>query len=290
MTLMTNYQKMKNILFPTDFSEAANNAFVYALKLAEQFDAQITTLHVYELPKVRGTAMPNTIQEIYESINIEEFDNYRDSIPVLREIAEANNLDQVQIQHSLKEGPTVKTILHSAKEVEADLIVMGTTGAGALKAVFIGSVAGEILENANIPVLAVPQTAKYDGKIDQIAITTEFTDEERKALDRTLEFAAGFGAQVHLVNVDTAHTHFYTKRMEKLKADYANEKSLTCHVLNGTELFAPLNAFLNENRVDILAMLTHKRTFFQELFNFSHAKSMSYQSNTPILSIQAHTL
>ena len=87
---------MKNILFPTDFSEAANNAFVYALKLAEQFDAKITTLHVYELPKVRGTAMPNTIQEIYESINIEEFDNYRDSIPVLREIAEANNLDQVQ--------------------------------------------------------------------------------------------------------------------------------------------------------------------------------------------------
>lgn len=281
---------MKNILFPTDFSDAANNAFVYALKLAEQFEAKITTLHVYELPKVRGAAMPNMIQEIYDSINIEEFENYRDSIPHLRQIAISNKLDSVEIQHSLKEGPTVKTILASAKEIEADLIVMGTTGAGALKAVFIGSVAGEVLENADVPVLAVPQIAQYDGKIDRIAITTEFTDEERKALDRVLEFAKGFGAEVHLLNVDTAHTHFYTKRMEKLKADYAHEEKLICHVLSGSELYGPLNTFLDENDVDILAMLTHKRTFFQELFNYSHAKSMSYQSSTPVLSIQAHTL
>ena len=282
---------MKNILFPTDFSDAANNAFIYALKLAEKFDAKITTLHVYELPKIRGgAAMPNTIREIYESINIEEFDNYRDSIPSLRQIAEENGLEGVQIQHSLKEGKTIETILESAEEIGADLIVLGTTGASAIKAVFIGSVAGEILENANIPVLAVPQIAQYDGKIDKIAITTDFTEEEKKALDKVLEFAKGFGAEVHLVNVDTAHTHFYTQRMEEIKKEYADEKLLTCHVLNGTELYGPLNAFLNEQNVDILAMLTHKRTFFQELFNYSHAKSMSYQSNTPVLSIQSHTL
>ena len=38
---------MKNILFPTDFSENAKKAYIYALHIAEQLGASITTLHVY---------------------------------------------------------------------------------------------------------------------------------------------------------------------------------------------------------------------------------------------------
>jgi nucleotide-binding universal stress UspA family protein len=43
---------MKKILFPTDFSQTANNAFVYALQFAASMGAEIITLHVYELPQV----------------------------------------------------------------------------------------------------------------------------------------------------------------------------------------------------------------------------------------------
>ena len=38
---------MKKILFPTDFSDVATNAFMYALNVANLFEAQILTLHVY---------------------------------------------------------------------------------------------------------------------------------------------------------------------------------------------------------------------------------------------------
>ena len=43
---------MKKLLFPTDFSETANNAFVYALKMAKSIDAEVIVLHVYDLPTV----------------------------------------------------------------------------------------------------------------------------------------------------------------------------------------------------------------------------------------------
>ena len=41
---------MKKILFPTDFSEIADNAFLYALKMADYLGYEIIVLHAYELP------------------------------------------------------------------------------------------------------------------------------------------------------------------------------------------------------------------------------------------------
>lgn len=48
---------MKKILFPTDFSDNSNNAFVYALKLAEKLQAEVITLHVYQFPVLDSSYM-----------------------------------------------------------------------------------------------------------------------------------------------------------------------------------------------------------------------------------------
>ena len=39
-------KKIKKILFPTDFSECANNAFVYALMMADKMEADIEVVHI----------------------------------------------------------------------------------------------------------------------------------------------------------------------------------------------------------------------------------------------------
>ena len=86
---------MKKILFPTDFSAPANNAFVYALQLADKLNASITTLHAFSHPEIhieRGGIHPEALEHVYESIDMDEFENYRDSIPALRDIAEKENL------------------------------------------------------------------------------------------------------------------------------------------------------------------------------------------------------
>ena len=281
---------MKKILFPTDFSEAANHAFIYALNFADRLNASIVTLHVFKLPDVRGAHLPHTLQEIYESIDLEEFENFKDSVPMLRQISEDHNMGHIPMENMMEKGETVETIIRTADQIGVDMIIMGTTGASGLKEIFVGSVAGEVLENANCPVLTVPNKAVFDGKIDKIAITTEFKDEEIKALNRVIEFSEVFGGEIHCVNVDTAHTHFYTQRMEKLKEQYKDHDKVFFEVLEGEYIMEPITKFLDDQNIDILAMLTHKRTFFQELFKFSMTKSMAYHSKIPILSIQAHTL
>ena len=141
---------MKNILFPTDFSNNANSAFIYALQLAKKMEVELLVLHAYKLPEIK-TNLPKTIREVYDSIEIEEFENFKDHIPLLRKIAEENQLSDVSIKSILEEGDTVSTILNVAKKQESGMIVLGTKGASGLKKVFIGSVAGEVLENASCP-------------------------------------------------------------------------------------------------------------------------------------------
>jgi nucleotide-binding universal stress UspA family protein len=281
---------MKKILFPTDFSPAAEAAFIYALHVADLFGADITTLHVYKLPDIRGVQLPKSLQEVYESLDLEEFENYRDIVPRLHRIARENGLQHVPVRHAMQEGETVSCILRYAEELDTDLIIMGTKGATGLRELFFGSVAAEVMENANCPVLAVPMDAIFSEELKRFAMTTSFSEEEKKALDWLREFARPFKADIYVVNVDTAHVEEYRMQMLALRKAYPGIAGLHFTQMEGDFIEESLSRFLEANRIDMLVMLTHKRNFLQELFNYSHTKKMAYHSKIPILTIQAHTL
>ncbi len=281
---------MKNILFPTDLSAAAEKAFIYALHLADRLGATLTTLHVYLKPEVRGL-LPHTLSEFYTSYDLDEFKNYKDAIPPLRDIQEANGFSHVKVVHLLKPGSRiVPAILQAAKEESADMIVMGTTGARGLREIFLGSVAGEVLENADCPVLAIPEKADFDGQIDQLAFTTTYKEEEKKALEKVMAIMRPFHPSIHCINVDLAHTEPIAHRMDQFKASFEQEEAIRFYVLEGNDIREEITGFLKEYKIDVLAMVTHKRSFLEELFSYSRTKMMSYHARTPVLSIPAHIL
>lgn len=281
---------MKKILFPTDLSAAAERAFIYALHLADHMGAELITLHVYQKPEVRGGGLPHTLSEFYESYDLDEFKNFKDSIPVLRDIQQKEGFAALSVQHLLKPGRTVETVLKVAKEEGAEMIIMGTTGARGLKEIFMGSVAGEVLENANCPVLAIPEKADFDGEIDDIAFAVSYKDEEVVAFKKLVEICGSFNAKIHCVNVDLSHTEFYRNEMEAFKSKLPTYGNTTFEVIQSTDIKEGLTRYMETHAVDVLVMVTHKRNFFQELLRYSHAKEMSYHCNMPLLSIPAHTL
>ena len=276
-----------HILFPTDFSDAAENAFVYALQMAKAKGSSIVTLHAYELPDIRGVSLPNTLRHIYDSISLEEFENYKDSIPALRAIADRENAKDVEMSHVLQQGEPVTAILNAIRANHIDLVIMGTTGAGMIKEMFLGSVAAEIMENADVPVLAIPIGAKFDGGIDKIAVTTELLDEDERALPKVVGFAQIFGAKVSCVNADISHTARYSHRVDDFRKKFPE---VEFHVLDSLDIEASVKAFVRNQKIDILAMLIHKRSRLQEMFTYSMTKRFAYHLRTPILAIQAHTL
>ncbi len=281
---------MKNILFPTDFSEAANRAFIYALDFAEKWGAEVTTLHVYSPIDVLEVYAPYEMAQLQDTIRQNQFNSYLEAVEALKKMAEEHGYGGIKIKHIMEEGPTVQSITSIAKKEKVDMIIMGTTGAHGLKELFLSSIAAEVLENAPCMTLAVPKMAEFDGKINHLAFTYSFKEEEKVALQRLIYLAEIFDAQIHVVNIDLAHTEFYLHRSDKLTQEFAKNERIDFTVLEGNDFFQVLTDFLEKRNIDILAMVTHQRNFLQELFHYSRAKMMSYHSKIPVLSIPAKVL
>lgn len=276
---------MPTILFPTDFSEAAENAYVYALRLAAVKKADVLLLHAYELPSIRQGGLSHTLSEFYENLNLEEFENFRDKLPKLDAVAEQHGLGHVARRHALEEGRAVSSILRYAEAEQVELIVMGTTGATGAKEVFLGSVAGEILENAPCPTLAVPKSAEFDGTFDHFAFATGYAEEHKRALRWFSEWSKPFPARVEVVHVDLNHTEGLTESMDKFSADLSDLDRIDYTVIDATDFADAMTEYLEECGVDFLALVTHRRGFWAELFNRSRTKELSYRLKLPVMAL-----
>lgn len=274
---------MKKILFPTDFSDVSNNAFIYALKLADNIKAEIITLHVYDLPMIDNEGFPNYLLELYDVVEVGQFENYKGQIPVLRDIAERHHLEHIKLSHQLMMGDLVGTIKEICKKENVDYVVMGTKGASGLKETFLGSTAGNVIADTDAFVLAIPEHCEYHS-IKNIAFTSRFKDKDRKALHKIIKIAKGFNAQVHCLYVKTSHSDVKQVTMrdwEFVFSDY----DVQFHVIENEHVKDTILNFTDNEKIDLLAMLHYKKSFLEELFHHSLTKKIAHHIQIPILAL-----
>ncbi|MGB1242705.1 MAG: universal stress protein [Chitinophagales bacterium] len=283
---------MKTILFPTDFSENAQNAYTYALHLAEKLNASITTLHTYLPIHVPANVMANTVGELSEMQQMEEWGSYEEAAKRMHEKAVTEHLEKVEVNHILKEATAVDAILQTAIDEKADLVVMGTKGASGLLGSLIGSNTARVIEEASIPVLAIPHNAVY-RPIQKMAIAMDFDNLQENAIVKAIEYAERFNAELHCIHVNVAHNPLILERMSKLCSHFADTPKLSFEVLDVEDVkgsvedvLETIDKYVHEKNMDMLVMQTHKRTFFQKLFSVSYTKKMAFHTNVPLLTFK----
>ena len=191
---------MKKILFPTDFSETANNAFLYALNLAKSIDAQVYVLHVYELPMITGSLSAGLIQNVYETVELGSFDNFKDNIPQLRQIADENGLNEIPIKFILEEGNFLYILREIIGEESVDFVVMGTDGNTGIEKMLFGSNTINAITSMKIPILSIPKEMSFKG-FKNIGFTTVFDQRDKDALKYLIEIANRHQAKIHCMHV-----------------------------------------------------------------------------------------
>lgn len=281
---------MKKILYPTDFSDTAENAFIFALQIADHLGASIITLHAFDRPDISNFNLPDSLREVYDSIDLDEFENYEDEVPLLRDIAIDNGYYHVPMVHVLEEGAAVSAILRTANKNKVDLIVMGTTGAGMMEKFFFGTVSGKVLEEAHCPVILVPETAQFDGIIDNIAIATNFTPEDVTLIEALRKFREVMGCHLHIVHIDTDQSKDSNGQLKSFCERWQNDKKITLHCVSHSDINEGLEKFVTENKIDLLAILSHKKNWFEDLFSRTRAKKISYHNSIPLLVYQSENL
>jgi nucleotide-binding universal stress UspA family protein len=134
----------KTILYPTDFSDASQPAFGVACELAERYAAHLVVLYVE----------PVATAAAYEQVMLpDRLDFEVQLMSKLGKVRPAN--PQVRVEHYLVTGDPALEIVHKAREIPCDLIVMGTHGRTGLRRLVLGSVAEKVVRKAPCPVLTV---------------------------------------------------------------------------------------------------------------------------------------
>jgi nucleotide-binding universal stress UspA family protein len=140
------------ILCPVDFSECSDHALRYAQDLAEAFGAELKLLHVVEVPFLPSYSMAG-VPDL--SMPIEQLEEgAREHLEKVLERTR-QQVEGIEVSGEVRPGTAFVEIIDTAREMDADLIVMGTHGRSGLKQLLIGSVAEKVVRKAPCPVLTV---------------------------------------------------------------------------------------------------------------------------------------
>lgn len=142
---------LNRILLPTDFSDYAKTAMNYSCAFAEHFGAELHLLHVLQdlvaMVPEPGLAFPppgDYMTELRESAE-----------RALEQLLDPNWAEGKTIVKATRQGPPFLEIIRYAKEVDIDMIVIGTHGRSGLAHALLGSVAEKVVRKAPCPVLTV---------------------------------------------------------------------------------------------------------------------------------------
>lgn len=266
---------MKKILFPTDFSKAADNAFQFAISLAEELDAKIDVVHIYHLPFVDATNVPpEYVEEMLEEKRMVVLGR-------LKEFVGTRDLGRVDKQlavYGLFIPPEIQDLVN---ENNYELVVMGTRGEHhSQMEKILGSVTTHTMMQSPCPVLAVPEEAKWK-EIQRIAYATNFEPKDTKAASQLMSFASDLGAEVHFVHVETKpgigsmEEYISLSNYPYAFTDFA--------IVNNPSVIEGLDHYIKDRKMDLLALFSPERRLWEKILHSSFTKKLAFHSKTPIL-------
>jgi nucleotide-binding universal stress UspA family protein len=191
------------ILCPVDFSDFSRHALEHAAAIAKWYDAEVVTLHVGPTP---AHMSPPPVCGISAALPIDVGEEEQRLMRELDAFVQPYAMTVRALSRRVEIGGPVWQILECAKEVSADLIVMGTHGHSGFERLMLGSTTERVLRKAPCPVLTVPRAvASRDADrplvFRKIICPIDFSDASLKGLTYALSLAQENDACLTLVHV-----------------------------------------------------------------------------------------
>ncbi|TNE50220.1 MAG: universal stress protein [Deltaproteobacteria bacterium] len=172
---------VKNILVPVDFSVCSFLLAEEVASLAKALGSDVTFLHVMEVPAGLQADTKIHVDGQEESVNLVDYLT-KEAKGYQQSYLTHTRAQGVEASFALKHGSIVESILGTAEELNADMIVMGTHGRQGFSRLMLGSVAESVLRQATIPVMTLRSLHKPTCDAMSCATCTSgFTSAERQA-------------------------------------------------------------------------------------------------------------
>lgn len=155
--------KIKTILYATGMGAGAPHVYRYALEMAKQHDAEIIAVSGLEKLSSFAQSLVNVhiAKEQQEQIHRDAHEHAKSKLQErIAQLCTKEGGEDQQCVHRLREiriedGSPAEVVLKVAKEIEADLIIMGSHRHTVLGDAMLGTTTHKVLHSSTTPVLVV---------------------------------------------------------------------------------------------------------------------------------------
>lgn len=270
---------MKRLLVATDFSPASDRAVEYGLKLALALEATVTLVAVYEEIPVPVT---DTMSMAFiDGAGVKDL--IEDGLRRQQELFQQTSVQPVGTL--AVKGPVVASILDTASELYADMIIAGMKGEGKSVRKLLGSTVTELARKTPVPLLVVPEGARYMPPVNVLLGNDIRPDMNIHVLDPLRELVAIFGSKLYALRVirkgakefiEIAHHHSPLQDLDKTwEIKYVYEM--------GEDVVNSLDEFARTHSIEMAVMIPHPHFLPERWFLRSHTREMLFDTRIPLL-------
>lgn len=279
---------MKKILVPTDFSEQADAAVEVASQLGKKTNANVTLLHVVEVPHGVSYGSFSATGQVAASSdpsdNVFVMEMLKRAKEKMEGLVNEDRFEGVDLHYHIGVGNPFGQIKDMTHEQEIDLVVIGTKGSTGLSEVLIGSNTEKVVRLSEAPVLSVKKAVDISS-IKKVVFASSLHQEDANLAKHLKALVEVLGAELHLLRVNTPNnfqsdkTTF--KNMEVFKEQFGLTSAKDESYSDAIEEDGIIH-YAEMIDADLIAMATHGRTGFMHLLSGSIAEDVVNHAKRPV--------
>jgi nucleotide-binding universal stress UspA family protein len=188
-------EKLRNILFATDFSDASMHALPYAAGISKRLGASLYLCHIVE-PTPLANGAPEAAPTLYEAMR----DQAEAQLTALAHSPELKDLGPNTIVGA---GTLGDAFPDTVKEKEINLIVMGTHGRTGVRRLLLGSAVEAVCRVATCPVLTVGPglSPNLATAFSRILFPTDLSEDSKRILPHLRQVAEEYQSEITVLHV-----------------------------------------------------------------------------------------
>ncbi|TYB74002.1 universal stress protein [Bizionia myxarmorum] len=271
----------KNILLPTDFSDNAWTAALYALKL---YESEPCTFYFLHSSKLKASSMTNMSSKLSRVIS----ENALNDLTSLKQKAESiNKLENHRFEIILSTFDLKDAMEGVAEQQEINMVIMGTKGTTKAKGIVFGSNTINTMKSLKTcPVLAIPDDYEF-REPKQIAFPTDFNRNYGDELKPLKDVSKLYNSTITVVHVNKEDdiTEAQDYNLDQLKISLEKYPHTFHWMPNHGKIEQGIKDFIDQFDMDMLVMINYQHSFIESIMNEPVIKKLGFQPTLPFLVI-----
>jgi nucleotide-binding universal stress UspA family protein len=267
---------MNTIIVPTDFSSAAANAITYAAGLAQQINASVLLLHVYQLP-VPMTEYP-VLMVTHDDLKKATDDGLQKAVDEARK-AHAG----VQFEAESRLGDIATEVEEVCRERKPFALIVGTKDLSGFERFLFGDTTASLVRNSSFPVIAVPEGTRAD-RPKNIVLASDLLHIDEMPTEKITAMAKELNACLHVVHVESRHDDEVGSPDTLLQKLSGVDASF--HAVKEDDVSEGLKHYVEQNNIDLVLVLPHKHNLYERLFFKGHTQGILHAVPVPVMCLK----